>query len=127
MEAKVTLDKVIAFLKIYLTFACCWPLSPNATKFQRSRHSAFQYFCCVNSMIYIVTALRTLFKYNDYMALIKIGCEFCAILQVPLQLMLFTMQNKRLQVRFSFVLIFHIKKLCFIKSNIVLSKVIHIN
>ncbi|XP_029669399.1 uncharacterized protein LOC115239170 [Formica exsecta] len=97
MEAKVTLDKVIAFLKIYLTFACCWPLSPNATKFQRSRHSAFQYFCCVNSIIYIVTALRTLFKYNDYMALIKIGCEFCSVLQVPLQLMLFAMQNKRLQ------------------------------
>lgn len=111
MGAKVTLDKVIAFLRIYLTFACCWPLSPNATKFQRLLHSAFRYFCCINTIIYIITAIRTLSKNDDYMAMMKMGCELSAGLQIILQLILFAMQDKRLQVRFLFVLIFHIKEL----------------
>ncbi|XP_050462598.1 odorant receptor 30a-like [Cataglyphis hispanica] len=97
MEAKITLDKVIAFLRIYLTFACCWPLSPNATKFQILLHSAFRYFCCINSIIYIITAIRTLSKNDDYMAMMKMGCELSAGLQIILQLMLFAMQDKRLQ------------------------------
>ncbi|KAF3054621.1 Odorant receptor 318, partial [Nylanderia fulva] len=97
MEEKVTLDRVIAFLKIYLRFACCWPLSPNATRLQRFLHSAFRYFCCANSTLFIVAVIWTICKNKDYMTLMKLGCELSAALQILLQLILFAMQNKRLQ------------------------------
>ncbi|XP_024876688.1 odorant receptor 22c-like [Temnothorax curvispinosus] len=98
MEGKVTLDKVIAFLRVYLTFACCWPLPPNATKLQRLVRSAFQCFCLTNSIVLAIAAVWTLYKHSDNVLLVmKLGCQLSAIVQVPLQLILFTMQNKRLQ------------------------------
>ncbi|CAL1680774.1 unnamed protein product [Lasius platythorax] len=97
MEEKITLDRVIAFLRIYLMFACCWPLSPNATKLQRFLHSGFRFFCCANSIIYIVAVIWTIYKHNDYMLWMKLGCELSAALQILLQLILFAMQDKRLQ------------------------------
>ncbi|XP_072743374.1 uncharacterized protein [Anoplolepis gracilipes] len=98
MENKVTLDKVIGFLRVYLTFACCWPLPSNATKLQRFLRTAFRYFCCVNSVILSVAAAWTIYKHNDNVVLVmKLGCQLSAISQVPLQLMLFALQDKRLQ------------------------------
>ncbi|KYM97624.1 hypothetical protein ALC62_11919 [Cyphomyrmex costatus] len=98
MEGKVTLDRVIAFLKVYLIFACCWPLPPNATKPQRLLRSAFQCFCVTNSILVGIAAAWTIYKHNDDMFLVmKLGCQLSAIIQVPLQLILFEMQKKRLQ------------------------------
>ncbi|XP_028049691.1 uncharacterized protein LOC114255373 [Monomorium pharaonis] len=98
MEGKITLDRVIAFLRVYLTFACCWPLPPNATKLQRLVRSAFQCFCLTNSIVFAIAAIWTLCKHSDDVLLvIKLGCQLSAIVQIPLQMILFAMQNKRLQ------------------------------
>ncbi|KAL6264155.1 hypothetical protein P5V15_004234 [Pogonomyrmex californicus] len=98
MEGKVTLDKVIAFLRIYLTFACCWPLPPSATKLQRLLRSAFQYFCLANAIAIAVAAIWTLYRHsNDVLLVMKLGCQLSAIVQIPLQMILFAMQTKRLQ------------------------------
>src|SRR5436190_1287112 len=100
MKNKVTLDKLFVFLRVYLTFACCWPLPPNATKCQRFLRTAFRYFCCANSMILSVAAAWTLYKHSDDALLVmKLGCQLSAVSQVPLQLILFALQDKRLKVR----------------------------
>lgn len=100
MEDKVTLGKIIAFLRIYLTFACCWPLPSNATKLQRLLRTAFRYFCCANSVILSVAAAWTLYKHSDDVLLVmKLGCQLSAVSQVPLQVILFAFQDKRLQVQ----------------------------
>lgn len=99
MEDKVTLGKIIVFLRIYLTFGCCWPLPSNATKLQRFLRTAFRYFCCANSVILSVAAAWTLYKHSDDALLVmKLGCQFSAVSQVPLQIILFAFQDKRLQV-----------------------------
>lgn len=99
MEDKVTLGKIIVFLRIYLTFACCWPLPSNATKLQRLLRIAFRYFCCANSVILSVAAAWTLYKHSDDVLLVmKLGCQLSAVSQVPLQVILFAFQDKRLQV-----------------------------
>ncbi|XP_039304442.1 uncharacterized protein LOC105200433 isoform X2 [Solenopsis invicta] len=98
MEGKITLDKVIVFLKVYLTFACCWPLPSNATKSQRLVRSAFQCICLTNSIVFVIAAIWTLCKYSDNALMVmKLGCQLSAIVQIPLQMILFAMQNKRLQ------------------------------
>ncbi|XP_072767740.1 uncharacterized protein [Anoplolepis gracilipes] len=97
MTEKVTLDRVIAFLRIFLMVACCWPISPNMTKFQRLLRRALRYFCCANSIIFIIAAVWTICHQNNYMLLIKVGCELSAVLQVILQLVLFAMQDKRFE------------------------------
>ncbi|GAB1860352.1 Odorant receptor [Camponotus japonicus] len=98
MEDKVTLGKIIVFLRIYLTFGCCWPLPSNATKLQRFLRTAFRYFCCANSVILSVAAAWTLYKHSDDALLVmKLGCQFSAVSQVPLQIILFAFQDKRLQ------------------------------
>ncbi|KAF3054620.1 Odorant receptor 296 [Nylanderia fulva] len=98
MENKTTLDRVIAFLKVYLTFACCWPLPSNATRLQRLLHTAFRYFCCANATILSVAAAWTLYNHSDDVLLVmKLGCQVSAVSQVPLQIMLFAWQDKRLQ------------------------------
>ncbi|KAL6423492.1 hypothetical protein ACFW04_010221 [Cataglyphis niger] len=98
MENKITLGKVFVFLRIYLTFACCWPLPSNATTLQRLLRTAFRYFCCANTMTLIVAGAWTLYNHSDDVLLVmKLGCQLSAVSQVPLQLILFALQDKRLQ------------------------------
>jgi len=100
---KITLDRVITFLKIYLTFACCWPLPSNATRLQRLQRDAFRYFCVTNSTIYSIVMLYTIYKHSDDTLLVmRVGCQLSASAQIPLQILLFAMQDKRIQVRFLF-------------------------
>lgn len=114
MEDKATLGGVIAFLKVYLTFACCWPLPSNATKLQRLLRTGFRYFCCANSAILSIAATWTLYKHSDDVLLVmKLGCQVSAVSQVPLQLILFALQDKRLQVRFLCIHLFHEKIIFF--------------
>lgn len=107
MKGKVTLDSIIAFLKIYLTVACCWPLPPNATKFQRLRRDALRYFCYANTAIYAITMIYTIYKHNnDVLVVMKIGCQLSACMQIPFQILLFAVQQKRLQVGFLFIFLY---------------------
>ncbi|XP_012224112.2 odorant receptor 22c-like isoform X2 [Linepithema humile] len=98
MKGKITLDRVIAFLKIYLAFACCWPLSPNATRLQRLRRDALRCLCFANSTIFSIVMIYTICKRSDDILLVmKVGCQLSVSAQIPLQMLLFAMQNKRLQ------------------------------
>ncbi|XP_029669436.1 odorant receptor 67c-like [Formica exsecta] len=98
MKDKITLDKIFVFVRVYLTFACCWPLPSNATKRQRLLRTGIRYFGCVNSMTFNIGAVWTLYKHSDDSLLVmKLGCQLSAVLQVPLQLILFALQGKRLQ------------------------------
>lgn len=100
MTEILTLEKIIAFLKTDLTFACCWPLPMKATKFQKIRDKIFRLFCCLNGIVMSISLIYTLSNKCDNMILImKVGCELSAFLQVPIQIILFTLQSDRLQVR----------------------------
>lgn len=104
MKSKVTLDRIIAFLKIYLALACCWPLPSNATRLQRLHRNALWYFCFANSTIFNITMIYTIYNHNsDTLLILKVGCQLSVAAQIPLQVLLFAMQNKRLQVRFLFL------------------------
>ncbi|XP_071565713.1 uncharacterized protein [Temnothorax nylanderi] len=98
MREILTLEKIIVFLKVDLTFACCWPLSIKATKFQKIRDKIFRLLCCLNSTLMSISLIYTLSHKCDSMILVmKECCELTAILQVPIQITLFTLQSDRLQ------------------------------
>ncbi|KAG5332393.1 OR22C protein, partial [Acromyrmex heyeri] len=99
MTETLTLEKIIAFLKVDLTFACCWPLPMKATKFQKIRNKIFRLLCCLNSIIMIISLIYTLNrKYDNMIFVMKVGCELTAFVQVPIQITLFTLQSDRLQI-----------------------------
>lgn len=100
MTEILTLEKIIAFLKVDLTFACCWPLPMKATKSQKIRDKIFRLLCCLNSILMLISLIYTLSNKCDNIILImKVGCELSAYLQIPIQITLFTLQSDRLQVR----------------------------
>lgn len=94
----LTVQKIIAFLKVDLTFACCWPLSVEATKSQKIRNKIFRWFCCLNGLLMSISLMYTLSRQYNVFLVMKVGCELSAFLQIPIQIMLFTFQNDRLQV-----------------------------
>ncbi|EZA50881.1 hypothetical protein X777_10850 [Ooceraea biroi] len=105
MMGKVTLDRVIAFLRVYLALACCWPLPPDATKFRRLCRRTLRYLCVANSTAIIVSGVWTISKHGDDVIMVmKIGCQMSAAVQVPLQIILFAMQDKRIKVRIFIIL-----------------------
>lgn len=100
MTEILTLEKIIAFLKVDLTFACCWPLPIKATKFQKIRDKIFRFLCCLNGILMSISLIYTLSNKCDNMILVmKVGCELSAFMQIPIQITLFTFQSDRLQVR----------------------------
>ncbi|XP_072764976.1 odorant receptor 13a-like [Anoplolepis gracilipes] len=99
MTEILTLEKVLAFLKVDLTFACCWPLPVKATKSQKIRDKIFRSCCCLNGMLMLISLFYTLsLEHDNKFLLMKVGCELSAFLQVPIQITLFTLQSNRLQV-----------------------------
>lgn len=100
MNGVLTIEQIIAFLKVDLTFACCWPLPPDATRCQRIWDKVFRCLCWLNGMIMMITLWYTLFTdYTDMLLVMKVGCELSACIQVPIQILLFTLESDRLQVR----------------------------
>lgn len=100
MKTAPTLDRVIAFLKIDLLFACCWPLPRTATKFQIIRDRVFRYLSMVNGAFIIVELIYSISNHLDNVFLImQLACALGIFCEVPLQIYLFTHQHDRLQVR----------------------------
>ncbi|XP_026825876.1 odorant receptor Or2-like isoform X1 [Ooceraea biroi] len=96
---KVTVDRVIAFLRVYLALACCWPLPPDATKFQRLCRRILRYFCLANSITIIFSGVWTISKHgDDAFMVMRVGCQMSAAAQIPLQMILFAMQDERMQL-----------------------------
>ncbi|XP_025074388.1 odorant receptor 4-like [Pogonomyrmex barbatus] len=99
MTGILTLEKIIAFLKVDLVFACCWPLQVKATKFQKICNKIFRLFCCLNGILMSVSLFYTLSnKCYNMLLVMKVGCELSAFLQIPIQITLFTFQSDRLQI-----------------------------
>ncbi|XP_032684791.1 uncharacterized protein LOC116850518 isoform X2 [Odontomachus brunneus] len=99
MSGVLTIERIIAFLKVDLTFACCWPLSADATRCQRIWDKVFRCLCCLNGMIMVIALWYTLFTgYTDTLLVMKVSCELSACIQVPMQITLFTLESDRLQV-----------------------------
>lgn len=100
MSGVLTLERIIAFLKVDLMFACCWPLSTEATRGQRIRDKVFRCLCCANGTLMVIALLYTLsIDYGNMLLVMKVGCELSASVQVPIQITLFTLKSDRLQVR----------------------------
>ncbi|KAL6263901.1 hypothetical protein P5V15_003982 [Pogonomyrmex californicus] len=98
MRTAPTLDKVIAFLKIDLLFACCWPLPRTATKFQIIRDRIFRYLSIVNGALIIIELIYSITNHLDNVFLImQLACALGIFCEVPLQIYLFTQQHDRLQ------------------------------
>jgi len=100
MKIAPTLDRVIAFLKIDLLFACCWPLPRTATKFQIICDRIFRYLSMVNGAFMIVEIIYSISNHLDnVLLLMQLACALGIFCEVPLQIFLFTKQHDRLQVR----------------------------
>lgn len=100
MNEALTIERIIAFLKVDLTFACCWPLSTDATIYQRIWDKVFRCLCCLNGIIMIIVLWYTMFiDHSNMLLVMKVGCELSACMQVPIQIMLYTFEYDRLQVR----------------------------
>lgn len=100
MKTAPTLDGVIAFLKMDLLFACCWPLPRTTTKFQIIRDRIFRYLSMVNGAFIVVELIYSISNHLDNVFLImQLGCALGIFCEVPVQIYLFTQQHDRLQVR----------------------------
>ncbi|XP_072743375.1 uncharacterized protein [Anoplolepis gracilipes] len=98
MRPAPTLDKIIAFLRVDLMFACCWPLPPSATKFQIIRDRIFRFLSGVNGAFIIVELAYSISNHLDNAILImQLACALGIFCEVPLQIYLFTHQHDRLQ------------------------------
>lgn len=100
MACSVTFEKLIAFLRMHLAFACCWPLPPTATKMQIMYDKFFRLFNGLHSILMICTvAYRIISQYNNTLVIMQLGCVLGTLCEVPLQIFLFTQQHDTLQVR----------------------------
>lgn len=97
---RVTLEKVIAFLKMDLLFACCWPVSRDATKFQLVCDKIFRLASGLHAILLIIELIYTiLYRIDNVRMLMQSSCAVGILFEVPLQILLFTLQHDRLQVR----------------------------
>ncbi|XP_011876332.1 PREDICTED: odorant receptor 85f-like isoform X2 [Vollenhovia emeryi] len=98
MASALTMEKLIAFLKADLLFACCWPLPPTATKCEKIRNKFFRYFSILHGMIMVVAIVYTIYRNrSDLFLIMKLCCELCTTTEVPLQIICFSIQYDRLQ------------------------------
>ncbi|KAL0125019.1 hypothetical protein PUN28_004271 [Cardiocondyla obscurior] len=99
MTEILSVEKIIAFLKVDLMFACCWPLPTGVTKFQENCDKLFRLLCCLNGILMSISLIYTLSnKYDSTIFIMKVGSELSAFLQIPVQIALFTLQNDRLKI-----------------------------
>ncbi|XP_032684794.1 odorant receptor 49b-like [Odontomachus brunneus] len=93
-----TLEKLIAFLKADLLFACCWPLRPTATTCQRIRNKIFRWLSVLHGMVMVVVMVHTIYSNRTNVFLVmKLCCELCTTVEVPLQIVCYAIQYDRLQ------------------------------
>ncbi|XP_070169090.1 odorant receptor 49b-like isoform X2 [Polyergus mexicanus] len=98
MAWSVTLEKLIAFLRMHLVFACCWPLASTATKKRIIYDKLFRFFNGLHSMLMIfAVAYRIISQYDNTLVIMQLGCVLGTLCEVPLQIFLFTQQHDRLQ------------------------------
>ncbi|XP_019885576.2 odorant receptor 45b-like [Camponotus floridanus] len=98
---KITLEKVIAFLKVDLLFACCWPVSRDATKFQIVCDRIFRVISSLHAILLMIELIYTIiYRTESIQMLMQSTCAVGILSEVPLQILLFTLQHDRLQYPF---------------------------
>ncbi|KAF3054617.1 Odorant receptor 265 [Nylanderia fulva] len=98
MACSVTLEKLIAFLRMHLFFACCWPLPPTATKTQIAYDKFFRLLNGLHSVLMIcAVTYRIITQYDNILIVIQLGCVLGTLCEVPMQIYLFVRQYDRLQ------------------------------
>ncbi|EZA56762.1 ObirOr5-H3 [Ooceraea biroi] len=96
--ADVRIEKLIAFLKTHLFFACCWPLRSTATRYEKTCDMIFRFFSMVHGTVMIVSILYTIYiNPSNLLLIMRLCCQLCTTTEVPLQIMCYTMQYDRLQ------------------------------
>lgn len=97
---KVTLEKVIAFLKVDLLFACCWPVSRDATRFQIACDKIFRLVSSLHAILLIIELIYTIiYRIDNVQMFMQSSVAVGLLSEVPLQILLFTLQHDRLQVK----------------------------
>lgn len=100
MENTLSMQKILAFLKTDLVFACCWPLPPIATKCEKIRHVIFRCFSILHGAIMMIAIIYTIYvKRSNLLFVMKLCCELCTTTAIPVQIIIFSAQYDRLQVR----------------------------
>ncbi|KAL6423490.1 hypothetical protein ACFW04_010219 [Cataglyphis niger] len=96
---KITLEKVIAFLKVDLLFACCWPVSRDATRFQIICDKIFRLVSSLHGILLIIELIYTIiYRIDNVQMFMQSSVAVGLLSEVPLQILLFTLQHDRLQV-----------------------------
>lgn len=100
MTDTLKIEKLLAFLKADLLFACCWPLPPTATKWEKIRNKIFRCFSVLHGLIMTIAIIYTIYaNRSDLFLIMKLCCELCTTLEIPLQIICFSMQYDYLQVK----------------------------
>lgn len=100
MRYAPTLDRIIAFLRVHLKFACCWPLSKTATSFQITVDRIFRFLSAVNGALVVVELTYSISNHlDDVFLIMQLACALGIFCEVPLQTCLFTLKYNQLQVR----------------------------
>ncbi|KAL6264154.1 hypothetical protein P5V15_004233 [Pogonomyrmex californicus] len=98
MTDTLTMEKFIAFLKVDLLFACCWPLPPTATKCEKIRNKIFRCLSILHGILMMVEIIYTIYSNrSDLFLIMKLCCNLCTTTEVPLQIMCYSLQYDRLQ------------------------------
>lgn len=97
---RVTLEEVVAFLKVDLIFACCWPVARDATKFQIVCNKIFRLVSGLHAILLIIELIYTIiYRIDNIRMFMQSSCAVGILFAIPLQILIFTLQHDRLQVR----------------------------
>ncbi|XP_014477090.1 PREDICTED: uncharacterized protein LOC106745735 [Dinoponera quadriceps] len=94
----LTLEKIIAFLRLDLKFACCWPMPPNATKLQILSDRLFRLVSGFHAILLVLELGYTIvYRVENVLMFMQSTCALGIMFEVPLQISLFILQHDRLQ------------------------------
>lgn len=95
----ITLEKIIAFLRLGLKFACCWPIPRSATNCQILSDKLFRLLSGLHAMLLVAELAYTIIYHVENVRIfMQSTCAMGIMFEVPLQILLFTLQHDRLQV-----------------------------
>lgn len=105
MTGALTMERIIAFLKVNLMIIFCWPLPMTATRFQVVRNKLLQWLCGIHGTLGAISVVYTIWvAHEDPFFVMKLCSLMTAIGHVPIQIILYALEHDRLQVRRQYVI-----------------------
>ncbi|XP_032684841.1 odorant receptor 30a-like [Odontomachus brunneus] len=94
----LTLEKIIMFLRLGLKFACCWPMPRSATNYQILSDKLFRLLSGLHAMLLVAELAYTIIYHVENVRMfMQSTCAMGIMFEVPLQILLFSLQHDRLQ------------------------------